>query len=370
MELQLEIDRVGNFGQGVGTDPEGNVYFVPGALPGDKVRVLYRKAPASDRYRDAQLVEVLRPAPGRTDSICPYFTECGGCDWLQWDYEEQLKAKEAMVTHTLARLGLEAKERLPIVRAEKVLGYRSRIQVSRDGDKVGFYRRNTREVVDVENCAIARPEINALLQQVRQDKKSGRSREELFLDSSGKAHRRGIDLYGLDFAQIHQEQNEKLRTLVRQGVERAKSKTVIELFCGDGNLTFSYAPIVKRIYAVDSSKMSIEKARKAAIEARLPVSLEFDTKSVGYSLRHKLPQELQLAYDTLILDPPRQGIGDALREWVSSNLKNILYVSCSPTSFAQDINKIRELFSLTSIQAIDMFPQTRHVEVVAWLERR
>jgi 23S rRNA (uracil1939-C5)-methyltransferase len=368
-ELSLQIDRVGSEGQGVGADSQGNVYFVAGSVPGDKVRVLYRPTPRPVKYRDAELVAIEAPSASRHPSACQYFPECGGCDWLNWDYAEQLKAKESIVTHSLSKLGWVPQVRLPIVPAEQVLGYRTRIQVSRDGDRLGFYRRGTRSVVNVDHCAIARPELNALMTELRQEPNSGRAREELFIDTSGKAHRRSIDMYGLDFAQIHEAQNEKLRKMVADLIGQSQARTIIELFCGNGNLTFAYGERAEKIWAVDSSQRSIERANQAALAKGWERKAEFQVRNVGYALRHRLPAELSNSYDTLVLDPPRQGIGDSLREWVSKNLKNIFYVSCSPITFAQDITHIRDLYSLKSLQTIDMFPQTRHVEVVGWLQR-
>lgn len=372
-EFSLNIDRVGNLGQGVGSDESGNVYFVAGAVPGDRVRVLWRATPRPEKYRDAQLVEIERPSESRQASPCRYFPECGGCDWLNWQYSEQLKAKESIVSHTLSRIGLVPGERLPIIPSEQTLGYRTRIQVSRENGKLGFFRRNTRSVVDVETCAIARPELNEKLAGLRAEKtpEGARGREELFIDSAGQSHRRGIEMYGLDFAQIHEGQNLKLRARVAEWMALAGARNVVELYCGNGNLTFTYADRVEKVWAADSSKWSIEKANKEAAERELAHRVRFEVRQVGYTLRHRLPQDVSTSYDTLLLDPPRQGIGgDVLREWATNNLKNIVYVSCSPNTFAQDLTKIREMFDVRLVQAIDMFPQTRHVEVVGLLQRR
>lgn len=367
MELELEIDRVGTLGQGVGTAADGVVYFVPGTLPGERVRVKPHSFPGK-KYQDAHLLEVVRASENRVAPGCPAFPECGGCDWLHWKYESQLEWKDRTVQHVLARVGIQPRRVDPIVRAEQVLGYRTRIQVSRQGQSLGFYRRGTQSVVDAPECRVARPELNRLMGEIREEPVPAefRRREELYVDVLGVARRRSIDMYGQDFAQIHAGQNEKLKAMVRAHVVSASARMVVELYCGSGNLTESYVDRVERVWAADSSRHSIDRARTV-----LPSEwVQFHQGSVGRALRRRLPKDFEAACDTLIVDPPRQGIGEDFRDWVTPKLTNIVYVSCSPTSFSQDLCRIRDLFDLEHVQAIDMFPQTRHVELVAWLRRR
>ena len=138
MTSEVRIERIGQRGQGVGADLTGNIYFVSGTLPGD-VAIVEFKADAK-RYRDARLVELKVPSSARLVPQCKYFGECGGCDWLNWTYEEQLKAKQAMLIHVLERAGVGVENLLPIQGAAKQLGYRNRIQLRREGSKTGFYQ--------------------------------------------------------------------------------------------------------------------------------------------------------------------------------------------------------------------------------------
>ena len=139
---------------------------------------------------------------------------------------------------------------------------------------------------------------------------------------------------------------------------------MLELYCGDGNLTFAYRPHEGRIIAVDSSRAAIEKAHK--LDDGIGAGIEFLQMHIDGTLAGKLPADFKNEYDTLILDPPRGGTD--LTSHVHRNVKNIIYVSCSPSTFVRDVRSLEEGFSFETIQAIDMFPQSRHVELVAHLK--
>ncbi len=156
----------------------------------------------------------------------------------------------------------------------------------------------------------------------------------------------------------------------RAGACRRREK-VLELYCGDGNLTFSYLPYVDRVVACDASEPALEVARaeRERVEPTPPYRTTFLTSAVGPRTLGKAPPDFRSAYDTLVLDPPRAGIGSTLRAFLHPNLRTILYVACSPTAFSVDVQVLRKDFSLVEIVPIDMFPQTHHVELVARFER-
>ena len=369
METQIEITRMGLEGQGVGYDPEGNIYFVVGALLGDKVRV--RTQEESKKYRDAELLEVLEPSGKRVESPCRYFQQCGGCDWLQWDYSAQLLAKEEIIKHILERGDLHPENLLPIQPAEQTLNYRNRIQVRKQGSTVGFFKRKTHQLVDIEECKVSAPQINEAIKTLRLEPPlaSGEvTKIELLLGKDGKVYRfENVPHSFSGFQQIHSGQNEVLRRLVAALVHKAGSKKVLELYCGDGNLTFNYLPFVSKAWGIDASQSAIESARIQRTSTQAE-NVVFFAERVDGALLRRLPQELK-DYDTLILDPPRQGTLGALPRFLTKTLKTIIYISCSPVTFTQDVQCLKKEFTLLSVQPIDMFPNTRHVELISVWQR-
>ncbi len=364
MRTEIEIIHVSQTGQGVGYDEDKHIYFVEGALPGDTAEISF--SAGQRRYRDADLVSIKRPSPERVASVCPYFPECGGCDWLHWDYHAQTAAKDRLLDHLLDRNGLSFRERRPIIEAPMRLGYRNRIQLHHRGGKIGFYRRRSHEIVDIEYCHLAHPELNRALNDIRRrrdDSELG-ERFELLLDGKG-----AVQVFGQaeseSFVQVNPSQNENLRRLVAECVRGGDGKNILELYCGDGNLTFAYRPPDGRIIAVDSSRAAIEKARNR--DDGIGAGIEFLQMHIDGTLTGKLPADFKNEYDTLILDPPRGGTD--LTSHDHRNVKNIIYVSCSPSTFVRDVRSLEEGFSFETFQAIDMFPQSRHVELVAHLKR-
>ena len=368
---EIRIEQVGQRGEGVGRNAEGDVFFVYGALPGDLVRVA---APPGKRYREARLVTVLEPSPDRVEPPCPYFDRCGGCDWLHWRYDAQLRGKENSVRRMLERAQLPVEALRPIVPATTTLGYRSRIQVRREGVATGFYERRTNAIVDVERCAVALPELNEALAALRREPVSpGRTKIEFYRRDDGSVGRAVNRPHAaMGFTQIHREQNVLLRQTVAAQVQAARARKVLELFCGDGNLTFAYLGAVERVVAVDVSEPALEAARseRARVEPEPPYRTTFLTSAIGPRTLGKTPPDFRRAYDTLVLDPPRVGIGTTLRAFLQPSLRSIIYVACSPTAFSVDVQQLRRDFRLVEIVPIDMFPQTHHVELVARFERR
>jgi len=368
--MQIEITRMGLEGQGVGYDLDGNIYFVPGALIGDKVKIKTREE--RKKYRDAEIVEVIEPTGKRIDPVCPHFQQCGGCDWLQWDYQAQLSAKEEIVKHILERGELRPVDLLPIRKAEQNLFYRNRIQIRRQGETLGFFKRKTHELVNIDECKVAAPQLNEEIQKIRSEKSENPTevtKIELFLGKDGKVHRFENVAHSFSgFAQIHSGQNEVLKEQVAQILKSKKAEKVLELYCGDGNLTFAYLPSVKKAWGIDASQSAIESARLQRTP-ELGDKAVFFADRVDPNLLRRLPPEIR-DYDTLVLDPPRQGMLGCLPRFLHNQLKTIVYISCSPVTFTQDVQCLKKDYILQTLEPIDMFPHTRHVELVAtWVRR-
>ena len=127
--VELEIERLDTEARGVGRSPEGQVVFVPDALPGQRVRV--RLGKRKKTWAEARLLEVLRPGTDQVEPRCVHFWTCGGCRLQHLDYPAQLAAKTAQVRDALVRLGhfpdppVEDCEPSP-----DVYGYRNKMEYS------------------------------------------------------------------------------------------------------------------------------------------------------------------------------------------------------------------------------------------------
>jgi 23S rRNA (uracil1939-C5)-methyltransferase len=182
--IDLVIDNLGVEGQGVGRW-RGVAVFVPGALPGEKVRARVTRPGVSRGFIEADLAGVERPSPERVEPACPVARLCGGCQLLALSYPAQLVWKTSVVKEALRRIGgLNEIDVRPCLGAERPLGYRNKAQFpvvsacrpredraspDRPGPRrlaAGLYRRRTHDVVPVETCPLQRPVNNRILAAV------------------------------------------------------------------------------------------------------------------------------------------------------------------------------------------------------------
>lgn len=176
--LSLTIDDLAFGGEGVGR-AEGYVVFVPGGVPGDRLRV--RLEQARSRFGRAVIEAVEQPSPHRVEAPCPYFGRCGGCRLQHVDYAAQLAFKSKQVADALERIGgLTAVELRPILGAAEIYGYRNKMEFTvapprasrgteTSGDLiVGLHEADRYDsVLDVERCLLQSDRMNALLDEAR-----------------------------------------------------------------------------------------------------------------------------------------------------------------------------------------------------------
>lgn len=170
------------------------------------------------------------------------------------------------------------------------------------------------------------------------------------------------------FFQTNPTQAEKLIELALQYGKPEKSDTMIDLFCGVGTFSLPFATRVKKLFGVEIVETSIQSAKRNASDNNVP-NTEFIAMDArrGFDLILKKIDKL----DLLLLDPPRSGAGGkVMRRIGRAAPERIVYVSCNPITFAEDIAELVPFgYQLKKVQPVDLFPQTYHVECVALLER-
>lgn len=171
--LSLTIDDLAFGGVGVGR-ADGYVVFVPGGIPGDRLRV--RLVQARARYGRGVIETVEIPSPQRVEAPCLYFGRCGGCRLQHVDYAAQLAFKAKQVADAMERLGgLSAFELRPIIGAPAIFGYRNKMEFTitrpaggKGGPTVGLHEADRYDsVLDVDRCLLQSDRMNALLDEAR-----------------------------------------------------------------------------------------------------------------------------------------------------------------------------------------------------------
>lgn len=167
------IDKLVPGGEGLGQTAEGMRVFVPGAFPGEKV--LARVISAKKSHARALIEAIIEPSRDRITAPCPYFERCGGCQWQNYRYPQQLEAKRSALIENMQRIGgwdlAHLEQASPAVLGMRdPFYYRNKgqfpIQEVEGSLQLGFYAPRSHDLVPIEHCLIHHPEINYFLPQV------------------------------------------------------------------------------------------------------------------------------------------------------------------------------------------------------------
>ena len=383
----LTLDRFGTLGDTVAAF-EGREISVFGGIPGERVvcRIVRyrrrRKAVVSGIVTD-----VLEPSPHRVAPPCPYFGPCSGCQWQHIDYAHQLDLKREAVRQAVDEYdslrGTEVGETMP---SEEVLGYRNhaRFTVRRSGS-LGFVNRITRRFVKIDECLLMAPGINELLSRlqgrsgatsqlsIRYGVNSGEwliqprlSINDVGLEAgqphysevlSGRSFRIGSP----SFFQVNSAQAERLVALVKRQLRLGGRETVVDAYAGVGTFAVLLAEHAAKMIAVEESDAAVADARVN--------TAGIDNVEIVLGKVEDVIDDLDIAPDAVVLDPPRSGcqrqVLEAVARWRPGR---VCYVSCDPSSLARDLDIMVGMgLAVESIDPVDMFPQTYHVECVATL---
>jgi 23S rRNA (uracil1939-C5)-methyltransferase len=165
-DATVVIERMGQYGEGVGRMPDGRLAFVKDALPGETVDI--RVTETRSRFVRGAVVKRHDTSHERVQPVCPIYQLCGGCTFQHWQYQAELRYKEARVKDALERIAhLDGRVVQPIRANETPYGYRNKGQFPfgrHNGRTVlGLYRRGSHEVVDLDRCAIQDELVNTVL---------------------------------------------------------------------------------------------------------------------------------------------------------------------------------------------------------------
>jgi 23S rRNA (uracil1939-C5)-methyltransferase len=372
--LQLEIEKLSFGGDGIARK-DGLVYFIPFSAPGDilEVSVIEKKK----NFARAEIKSVLRPGPSRIQAPCAYFESCGGCNWQHISYEEQLKQKQNIIQEQLGKI-LDIKTQiLPIVASPNPLRYRNRIQLKFDGQNLGFYKRGTHQVIDIQDCLIAEEEftqeIGRLRAELVKQKKPPIPKIEILKtqDHQIQVSFEDSPFEGLGFSQVNSSQNEALIETVLTWMKTTPTPMVYDLYAGSGNFTFPlYREFPQTSFiGVDLNTRSIQQAQtKLRSLALSPKRMLFFLADVELYLKRQSLKENSI----VLLDPPRSGCSEAVIRNLASQkqIQRIFYISCNPAALARDLERLRTVggWIAQRVQPFDMFPQTDHVETLVELK--
>ena len=368
---------------------EGLTVFVPLAAAGDRLRVKINQKKGKTAF--AEIVEIIEPSKDRTVPRCPYFGTCGGCNFQQLEYEAQLKTKVGIIKDCLSRIGKINYEReIIVVGSPQSYEYRSRAQWHVDvrGRKIGYFRGGSHDILDVEVCPILTPEMQSLLTELREtiewETFAGRIVE---IEAASGGDGKEVSVYSAEIIEptdeISFEANGNryfydantffqgnqflIEPLIEAAIGGAEGATAIDLYSGVGLFTLPLSKKFTKVLGVEGYKKAVEFAAKNVENAQIE-NVGLFCEPVGEWLSENLA-ELG-AVDFVVLDPPRSGTErETIENLLRLKPKAISYVSCDPAILARDLRLLTEsVYKIESITAIDLFPQTHHIETVVRLQ--
>jgi 23S rRNA (uracil1939-C5)-methyltransferase len=402
---------------------------VPAGLPGETVTIAIEAASSPPRRRKRHwkprqprvwITEIQQASPLRVEAPCPVFGVCGGCQLQHMRYESQLEWKHSIVRQLLQESGFDNPPVLETVACDDPWHYRNhmRFSVNRDGQP-GLTARGTHRVLPLTRCPIAHKQINRVLgvlstlpnerpqalvrcgaatghvliqPRPREDVARQLVEEGLDLRSEAMEERLGGEAFRIrpsSFFQTNTAQAEKMVRMMLDGLLDGTAsevssclapaggtlsggqvtttfRTIVDAYCGVGTFALLLARHVGKVIAIEESASAI---RDAEWNLREVHNVEIRKGKV-----EDLLPTLECQVDGLVIDPPRAGCQQAVLDaLVRHPVGRIVYVSCDPATLARDLHilcNVHPTYRLRSVQPLDMFPQTAHIECVAVLEHR
>jgi 23S rRNA (uracil1939-C5)-methyltransferase len=371
----LNVEKIVAGGDGLAF-LDGKAVFVPFSMPGETVRCEI----VEDRrdYLQADVPELIASSPDRQDPPCPIYRVCGGCNFQHIKVERQADIKTEILEDSFRRTGKV--EGIPIKTIpSRAFAYRNRVQFHVSPEHlIGYMRRNSTLVIPIQECPIA---VKPIQEWIRENHDLSRydwglfsplsrkdrflvfgygdwtaveGREELLavpvLEKNVKFHIKGFFQSNVDM----------LGVLVADLLDGLGGESVLDLYCGVGTFDVFLADRFSRVSGVEQDPNSIKIARE-----NVP-SASFYWKPVEDWVRS---DEAGERYDCVVLDPPRSGLSESVREWLKNAKPAVVrYVSCDPVTLARDVGDlVRAGFSVDRVAMYDFYPQTSHIEALVKL---
>ena len=394
--MEVKIEKLDNFGRGI-TYLNNKICFVENAYPEEIVEIEIVKE--NKKIIEAKTVKVITKSNNRVESKCPYSNICGGCNFSNLKYEEELIYKTEKVKDLISKYtGLTN-----IVEDTNYINeynYRNKIILHGKNNKLGLYEENTNNIVEINECLLVNNKINEIIKILKEENisieealiKTSNDEKEVLVSIKGKINNidklkdkctvllindelkttnssiiTNIGKYKFyesekSFFQINKDLTEKLYDEALKIVEKVKPNKLLDLYCGTGTIGIYVSEFSNEIIGIDYNKSNINDANK---------NKELNNLNNISFICDKVENQIDnfKDIDMIIVDPPRKGLDQKTKEYLNTiKAKHLVYISCDLITFSRDINDLLENYEVEYIKPFNMFPKTYHVENVAYLK--
>jgi 23S rRNA (uracil1939-C5)-methyltransferase len=423
LNFKMECLRLLSDGSGVGY-VNGTATFVQGLLPGEigEVDVYETKK----KWQRARLGSLLQPSPERCEPPCTVFKECGGCQLQHMTYQETLYWKKQWVEDAITRIGKISAEVQSVLGMPNPWRYRNKVRLhcAKSGE-LGYYQEKSKALVRFKDCLLISERMNRCIRKTEEflmseyspldqpqaltfrentqqkllllieggsiqafhSPKAQKFFEKLLSDGLCAVWRTdpkgslrllwGDEVFQqtildmtfnaspLSFLQVNSQQTNVLylEVLTRAGLNG--NEVVWDLYSGIGTLTLALARKAKKVTGIEENPGAVADALRNAKNQRDLGCVKFLEGKVEL----RIP-EMDEQPDVVVLDPPRAGMHpEVVKRLIDVRPQRIVYVSCDPGTLARDLGLLAAGgYKIDSVQPVDMFPWTQHVETVVRLK--
>lgn len=400
--MRVKIEKLDHFGRGI-CYIDGKICFVEDTLPGEEVKVkitLEKKKYMLGRVKDFYSVSF-----DRVDELCPYKDKCGGCDLSHLSYKMENEYKCLKVKEILKKYADVDEVLVEDVSFGEEYNYRNKITLHGDHNIIGYYKKNSNDIVPINKCLLVDEKINHIINVINMMSSDNEYKdiiirvsndsEEVLISITGKVKgyevledlcdsliindevikgercimsfigEKKFIISDKGFFQVNKTLTERLYNEVLSIVKEVKPKKVLDLYCGCGTIGIYISDYVDEVVGVEVFKESIENAKKNK-KLNDCHNIRFICDKV-----ENVIDNIKDNTDLVIVDPPRGGLDKtSIDVLLSMNVNNLIYVSCDPVTLARDIKLLKEKYDVVSIKPFNMFSKTYHVECVCLLKAK
>ncbi len=423
----VKITSFNDDGEGVARI-DGFTCFIPDLLPDEEAEITILEV--KKNFARAKYTKILKESEKRVIPQCPYSKDCGGCQLQHLNYETQLEFKKNKVQNSFSRIAKIIEPNIDDCSPSPIKEYyRNKIElqlfVHKNGISLGFHKKGSHYVIDINECQNFNKLGNQVIKEIRnflgtidfnlqKQIKSISIKTDAKLNNSmlvfntiknskvlcdkiieGLSENKKISsayyktpraqkselIFGERFIYdiqkdlsfcIGPDSFHQINPLVAQKVyDKAKSllsklnnQNLIDAFAGTGTIGIWMADLFEEIILVEENKESCKLAKH---------NLKQNDIKNAKVIMHDLETGYNFTSSTkkLIIDPPRNGCSEKfLNKIANSNIEEIIYISCKPSTLARDISRLSPFgYNTEKAFPFDMFPNTSHVEVVVKLTR-
>ena len=390
--MNKEVIKLDYFGRGIIKD-NNKVIFVDKALPNDIID--YEIIKDKKKYSEARISKIIKESPDRIIPKCPYYNNCGGCDF--WHAKDSLE-KDFKIN--------KAKELLGQCDGyfDTIDNYRNKVTLHIKDNKIGYYKEKTNDIININSCLIVNPLINKIINKLNKIDfskynvskiiiKCNLDKVLLYLDNivddefidylsevdtiivkdkviKGKGYLEEIidnkvfKITKEAFFQVNKEGLIHILNIIKEYLKDKDINNMLDLYCGEslwGILLNNYS---KNITGIEINKESCDNALINIKNNNIGNIKIINGKVEDYLNEFK-------DIDLIILDPPRNGLDKNTIKYLKEIKSNyLIYISCDMISLKRDLELLKDNYNIKKVYLVNMFKKTYHCEVVTILEKK